>query len=282
MELVRHELVRILAVVVPAFNEAQRLTGNLLTLLSSSAEPIAPEAELIVVDDGSTDGTAAGRRKNFSCASRCGDARAALRRRTAAKVMPFAPACSPPRRRSRFSPTPIFRLRSRNCRRSSNRSRRETYDIVLGSRALDRSLIGHRQPWRREQGGKGLQRDRAPGDRPSVFRHSVRLQSIPNGSRPADHRAGADRRLRLRRRTCSSSRSAPACACSRCRCAGITTRAARCTLCATACACSAESRELAHAGRAMEHSVSRGCGGVALGAGRRGHPKTWKSFKTIR
>ena len=28
------------------------------------------------------------------------------------------------------------------------------YDIVLGSRALDRRLIGHRQPWRREQGGK--------------------------------------------------------------------------------------------------------------------------------
>jgi len=28
------------------------------------------------------------------------------------------------------------------------------YDLVLGSRALDRSLIGQRQPWRREQGGK--------------------------------------------------------------------------------------------------------------------------------
>jgi hypothetical protein len=28
------------------------------------------------------------------------------------------------------------------------------YDLTLGSRALDRSLIGQRQPWRREQGGK--------------------------------------------------------------------------------------------------------------------------------
>ena len=28
------------------------------------------------------------------------------------------------------------------------------YDLVFGSRALDRKLIGHRQPWRREQGGK--------------------------------------------------------------------------------------------------------------------------------
>jgi len=27
-------------------------------------------------------------------------------------------------------------------------------DIAFGSRALDRGLIGHRQPWRREQGGR--------------------------------------------------------------------------------------------------------------------------------
>ncbi|MCV4601093.1 glycosyltransferase, partial [Escherichia coli] len=28
------------------------------------------------------------------------------------------------------------------------------FDITFGSRALDRSLIGTHQPWRREQGGK--------------------------------------------------------------------------------------------------------------------------------
>ena len=31
---------------------------------------------------------------------------------------------------------------------------RKDYDVILGSRALDRSLIGTHQPWRREQGGK--------------------------------------------------------------------------------------------------------------------------------
>jgi glycosyltransferase involved in cell wall biosynthesis len=30
----------------------------------------------------------------------------------------------------------------------------EEFDITFGSRALDRSLIGEHQPWRREQGGK--------------------------------------------------------------------------------------------------------------------------------
>jgi glycosyltransferase involved in cell wall biosynthesis len=32
--------------------------------------------------------------------------------------------------------------------------RRGEYDVTFGSRALDRSLIGTHQPWRREQGGK--------------------------------------------------------------------------------------------------------------------------------
>lgn len=32
--------------------------------------------------------------------------------------------------------------------------KRGKFDLTFGSRALDRSLIGERQPWRREQGGK--------------------------------------------------------------------------------------------------------------------------------
>ena len=46
-----------LAVIVPAFNEERRLTDNLLTLLSY-LQTFRPDAELIVVDDGSTDRTA--------------------------------------------------------------------------------------------------------------------------------------------------------------------------------------------------------------------------------
>src|SRR5690242_6695396 len=45
-----------LAVIVPAFNEERRLTDNLLTLLSY-LQTFRPNAELIVVDDGSTDRT---------------------------------------------------------------------------------------------------------------------------------------------------------------------------------------------------------------------------------
>ncbi|MGH8092229.1 MAG: dolichyl-phosphate beta-glucosyltransferase [Chthoniobacterales bacterium] len=141
-----------LAVIVPAFNEARRLTDNLLTLLSY-LRTFRPEAELIVVDDGSTDGTAEVAEELF-----------ARRPDVAARVLRFAGnrgkghavrtgllAAQAPI--ALFSDadlsTPITELP-----KIVEPIEAGDYDIVLGSRALDRSLIGHRQPWRREQGGK--------------------------------------------------------------------------------------------------------------------------------
>lgn len=141
-----------LAVIVPAFNEARRLTDNLLTLLSY-LQAFRPEAELIVVDDGSTDGTAEVAEGLFA---RLPD--------VAARVLRFAQnrgkghavrtglltAQAPI---ALFSDadlsTPITELP-----KIVEPIEAGNYDIVLGSRALDRRLIGHRQPWRREQGGK--------------------------------------------------------------------------------------------------------------------------------
>ena len=141
-----------LAVIVPAFNEAQRLTENLLTLLSY-LQSYRPEAELIVVDDGSTDGTAQVAEELF-----------ARRPDVMARVLRFAVnrgkghavragllAAQAPI--AVFSDadlsTPFTELP-----KIVEPIEAGHYDIVLGSRALDRSLIGHRQPWRREQGGK--------------------------------------------------------------------------------------------------------------------------------
>jgi dolichyl-phosphate beta-glucosyltransferase len=141
-----------LAVIVPAFNEARRLTDNLLTLLSY-LQTFRPNAELIVVDDGSTDGTAEVAEKLF-----------ARRPDVAARVLRF------PKNRGKghavragllavetpialFSDadlsTPITELP-----RIVDPIEAGDYDLTLGSRALDRSLIGQRQSWRREQGGK--------------------------------------------------------------------------------------------------------------------------------
>jgi dolichyl-phosphate beta-glucosyltransferase len=141
-----------LAVIVPAFNEARRLTDNLIALLSY-LQTYRPAAELIVVDDGSTDGTARVAEEFFA---RHTDVPArvlrfvenrgkghAVRAGLLAAAAPLA----------LFSDadlsTPIAELP-----RIVEPIEAGNYDIVLGSRALDRSLIGHRQPWRREQGGR--------------------------------------------------------------------------------------------------------------------------------
>ena len=73
---------------------------------------------------------------------------------TAAKATPFAPVCS-----RLQAPIALFSYADLSTPLTELPKIVEpieagNYDIVLGSRALDRSLIGHRQPWRREQGGK--------------------------------------------------------------------------------------------------------------------------------
>jgi dolichyl-phosphate beta-glucosyltransferase len=141
-----------LTVIIPAFNESRRLADNLLTLLSY-LQTFRPGAELIVVDDGSTDRTAQVAEELFA---RQPDVSArvlrfeqnhgkghAVRAGLLAARAPIA----------LFSDadlsTPITELP-----KIVEPIERGDYDIVIGSRALDRSLIGRRQPWRREQGGK--------------------------------------------------------------------------------------------------------------------------------
>jgi glycosyltransferase involved in cell wall biosynthesis len=141
-----------LSIVIPAYNEAGRLGNTLQTVVEYLRENW-PDSELIVVDDGSSDNTAALARETFDYGdglrtsvitykSNLGKGRAVRLGLLAARsdVVLFSDAdLSTPITETPKLVEPILRG---EC------------DLTFGSRALDRTLIGVHQPWRREQGGR--------------------------------------------------------------------------------------------------------------------------------
>lgn len=141
-----------LSIVLPAFEEQERLGGSVETILAYiDARKI--NAELIVIDDGSRDNTAeiaretAARFPGISTnviryEKNCGKGFAVITGLLAAKseIALFSDA---------DLSTPIDELD-----KLLDPIRADEFDVTFGSRALDRSLIGTHQPWRREQGGK--------------------------------------------------------------------------------------------------------------------------------
>ncbi|HSS18465.1 MAG TPA: dolichyl-phosphate beta-glucosyltransferase [Pyrinomonadaceae bacterium] len=141
-----------LSIVVPAFNEGVRL-GKSLRAIVGYLKDYSAQAELIVVDDGSSDNTANIARAELadsqdvrtsviSYQSNLGKGRAVRLGLLAARgeIALFTDAdLSTP-----ITETPklVDPIAKGEC------------DLAFGSRALDRSLIGVHQSWRREQGGR--------------------------------------------------------------------------------------------------------------------------------
>ena len=139
------------SIVIPCFNEAARI-GATLTVALDYLTANAPESELILVNDGSTDATAAIAREMFS------QAKIAVRllenfpnRGKGAAVRSGLLAAREPI--GLFSDADLSTPITETPKLIEPIANGEV-DIALGSRALDRSLIGVHQPWRREQGGR--------------------------------------------------------------------------------------------------------------------------------
>ena len=140
------------SIVIPAYNEAGRIGGSLRVTIEYLGR-VSPESELIVVNDGSTDATAGIVREAFSAA---GPIQTRLiehypNRGKGAAVRAGLLAATRPI--GLFSDadlsTPVD-----DAPKLIEPIRAGEVDIALGSRALDRRLIGQHQPWRREQGGR--------------------------------------------------------------------------------------------------------------------------------
>jgi dolichyl-phosphate beta-glucosyltransferase len=141
-----------LSIIIPAFNEAARLGVTLSTVFEYLNEHI-PASEVIVVDDGSSDGTADVAERSFSQAGR---------------VNARAIRISPNRGKGYVVRTGLLAARApvalftdadlstpiTEAPKLINPIERGERDLTFGSRALDRNLIGVHQPWRREQGGR--------------------------------------------------------------------------------------------------------------------------------
>lgn len=141
-----------LSIVVPAYNESARIGPSLRKIIEYLSQQ-HEKSELIVVDDGSNDDTA------LIAEQTATDLKSTLTRviryepnrgkgyavrlgllEAKANIALFSDAdLSTP-----ITETPklVNSIRSGEC------------DLAFGSRALDRSLIGVHQPWRREQGGR--------------------------------------------------------------------------------------------------------------------------------
>ncbi len=139
------------SVTIPCYNEAGRIGDTVRSTLNYlSAE--SPDAELIVVNDGSTDSTAAIVREvlagakiqtrlleNFPNRGKGAAVRSGLLAATKPIGLFFDADLSTP-----LSEIPKLIEPIANGQ----------VDVAFGSRALDRKLIGVHQPWRREQAGR--------------------------------------------------------------------------------------------------------------------------------
>jgi dolichyl-phosphate beta-glucosyltransferase len=139
------------SVVIPCFNEAVRI-GETLRLTLDYLAANASESELIVVNDGSTDSTAAIIREVFSEAKVATHLLedfpnrgkgAAVRTGLLAAQRPIGLFLD-----ADLS-TPLSEI-PKVIEPVANGD----VDVAFGSRALDRSLIGVHQPWRREYAGR--------------------------------------------------------------------------------------------------------------------------------
>ena len=141
-----------ISIIVPAFEEETRL-GDTIEKILSYVEKEKLSAELLIVDDGSGDQT---KEVGESAAARFPDSPTKVIRYEPNRGKGFAVKTgllAATGDIALFSDadlsTPIEELP-----KLVRPIQTGEYDLTFGSRALDRSLIGTHQPWRREQGGK--------------------------------------------------------------------------------------------------------------------------------
>lgn len=150
--LILHNMKNSLSIVIPAFEESERIGKSLVEILSYIKSQNL-DAELIVVDDGSKDDTAQVAEKFFSEFPTI-EARVVRYEKNRGKGFAVKTGLLEAKGGIALFSDADLSTPIEEAPKLIEPIRNDEYDVTFGSRALDRSLIGTHQPWRREQGGK--------------------------------------------------------------------------------------------------------------------------------
>lgn len=141
-----------ISIIIPAYNESERLAAPLASIIDFISRT-SSKIEIIVVDDGSSDDTAQIAERTFTAKP---DITARVIKYEQNKGKGFAVKTgllSAGADVALFTDadlsTPIDEMS-----KLVTPIQDGSCDVAFGSRALDRTLIGTHQPWRREQGGR--------------------------------------------------------------------------------------------------------------------------------
>ncbi|MGA9998381.1 MAG: dolichyl-phosphate beta-glucosyltransferase [Pyrinomonadaceae bacterium] len=141
-----------LSIIIPAYNESARLGQTLVDVFDYLNKDV-PESELVVVDDGSSDNTAEIAEQHFSHARRVSARLIRVQPNRGKGHAVRAGLLAARGRVALFTDADLSTPITETPKLVAPIERGE-YDLTFGSRALNRSLIGVHQPWRREQGGR--------------------------------------------------------------------------------------------------------------------------------
>jgi dolichyl-phosphate beta-glucosyltransferase len=141
-----------LSIVIPAFDESARL-GSTVHQILAYLEKQNLSAELIVVDDGSQDDTAQVAAKAFAEYPKI-ETKVVRYEKNRGKGYAVKTGLLETRYDIALFSDADLSTPIEETPKLVDLIERDECDVAFGSRAIDRSLIGTHQPWRREQGGK--------------------------------------------------------------------------------------------------------------------------------